>query len=242
MINKKIPHFNNDTISKNGAIVCIGFFDLVHKSHEKIFTETINLAKKNNKKSICFTFDLKPIDYIKKEYNNCWDGEFKVAFIKKEFDFDEVVLFKCSPDFIKTTAVQFIDILKKRYNVEGVVCGSDFKFGYENQGKVSDLVENFKYVLIVDRINELSTTSIKKLLFEGKIDTVNKSLEKNIAFPLLLENNKLKIKTNFLLRNGFYLVSFNDDDDEKIEINLVDNYIITEKISNKNIIYLHKKY
>jgi FAD synthase len=78
--------------------------------------------------------------------------------------------------------MMFMTWLKEVIKVEKIVEGSDFTFGKNKEGKVSDLKTFFgkKNVIILRRLNTVSSTKIRRYLADGKI----KKAQKNLLKPL----------------------------------------------------------
>ncbi len=77
--------------------------------------------------------------------------------------------------------LEFIRLLIKEFNPKLFVCGEDFRFGYKAQGtpefiKASTHVRVEMQKLVEIDGEKVSSTSVKKLLEQGKIEKVNEML------------------------------------------------------------------
>lgn len=163
-----------------GSNLCatIGNFDGVHKAHQLL----INECKKNGEKSVVITFYPHPLCVLKTNFNYCFLTNLnrKINLIRK-LNPDYLIII----EFTRTTALtrkdEFIDYLKS-IGITSIVCGKDTFFGYKNEGTISDLEKEFNVKVIDDLyVDDLkvSSSNIKKLLEEGKIELANKLLGRN---------------------------------------------------------------
>lgn len=128
-------------------------------------------------------------------------------------------LMKLSPeDFIS-------DFLTKKYNIDTIIVGFNYSFGYKGIGKVKDLIElgkkyNFKVIIqppiVLDK-QTVSSTRIRNLLAEGKVAEVDTLLGntykirgkikkgKQLGRKYDLPTANLEIDNSMLLpKNGVY--------------------------------------
>ncbi|ATZ21500.1 FAD synthetase [Mesoplasma tabanidae] len=166
---------NNIIQSQKKSCVTIGMFDAMHKYHKIIINKAQVIAKENNLESIIITFSHKP----NKEKYTLLNEEKKINFIEENFKIDKLIILNVDDNLIKTSKEKFVEILKTKLNVIKLVEGSDFRFGFEKAGDVQFLKENFgtENVFIFERDENISTSKIKELVRENKIDQIEDQLE-----------------------------------------------------------------
>lgn len=163
-----------------GSNLCatIGNFDGVHKAHQLL----INECNKIGEKSVIITFYPHPLCVLKTnfKYNFLTNLNRKIDLIRN-LGADYLLVI----EFNRTTALtrkdEFINYLKS-IGITSIVCGKDTFFGYKNEGTISDLKKEFNVKVIDDLyVNDLkvSSSNIKNLLEEGKIELANKLLGRN---------------------------------------------------------------
>lgn len=174
--------------------IALGSFDGLHLGHMSLINKVIELAKKNNDKSMIYTFKDHPLTVINKNITPklIMDNETKINILDRlGIDFACMVDFDL--DFMKMSPEEFIKQLKSKYNMLGVVVGTDFEFGYNNSGNIETLKTlgnqfDFK-VYIMDALTYedklVSSSRIRNLIAEGQIELANKMLFQ----PFMLKGN-----------------------------------------------------
>lgn len=168
----KIIDFNNFKPLNQEAIVTIGNFDGVHLGHKTILTTLISESKKEKTLAVVVVFK----NLIKTSLNILTHEE-KLNQLAKydidviiELDFDKVKLM--SPG-------DFLENLNKLVKIKHFVIGSDFHFGKAKKGNSIFLKNLYKKTIIVQRVNNISSSLIKELLQQGDIKEANRLLGYN---------------------------------------------------------------
>ncbi|AVN60299.1 FAD synthetase [Mesoplasma entomophilum] len=171
-------NINNINQSEKKSCVTIGMFDALHKYHKIIINKTELIARENDLESIIITFDHKP----NKQSETLLDEKKKIKFLKDNFKIDQLIILNVDENLIKTTKKEFVDILKTKLKTVKLVEGSDFRFGFQKSGDIQYLKNNFgeKNVFVYQRNENISTSKIKELVKENKIDQIDDELEVNI--------------------------------------------------------------
>lgn len=186
-------------------VACLGYFDGLHKAHQKLLQLTLKLAKEKKYQSLFFTFSIAPKKMVlKHQYNDLLSLEDKIELISNQ-GFDNFVIFPFNETTKKWTINQFIDYLKKM-NVEIIIVGDDFRFGFQRKGTINDLKANFSQVininLILENNERISTTYIRDLLKNKKIDLANKLLLQPYNIKgIVQKGNKLGRAINYPTAN-----------------------------------------
>ncbi len=169
---------------QEGTCITIGKFDGVHKGHRLLIEKCIDMAKEAGLKSCLFTFDTVP--------SSVTGADYKILTLKREKELifeslglDIVVEYLFDTSFKNLLPEEFIkEILIDKLNMKALFVGSDFRFGKNNLGNIDLLKElsklyNFKLDVLSKEEEEnveISSSTIKKELSEGRIDKVNKML------------------------------------------------------------------
>lgn len=122
--------------------IALGSFDGLHLGHMKLIDKAIDLAKKNDGKSMVFTFNNHPLSIINKEImpKLLMDKDTKIKVLKnKGIDILSLVTF--DKKFMNLSPEKFILNIVENYNAKGVVVGFNYRFGYKNLGDVELLKE-----------------------------------------------------------------------------------------------------
>ncbi|WP_160690201.1 bifunctional riboflavin kinase/FAD synthetase [Clostridium sp. C2-6-12] len=215
-----------EDIQSSNNYIALGSFDGLHIGHLSLIYKVVEVAKKNNGRSIVFTFKNHPKTLIDKGNvpKLLMDNDRKVEILKTH-KVDIVCFQEFNLEFMKMSPKEFIEFLVFKYNIKGFVVGFNYKFGYKNLGNVEllkSLQNEYGYELYVmgpctykDEI--VSSTRIRKALEEGDVFEASKMLSlpytisgeiihgrqigRTIGFPTA----NLKYKENFILpKEGVY--------------------------------------
>ena len=158
--------------------VTIGNFDGVHLGHQKLFSEVVQRARKNNGCSVVVTFDPHPLRVLR-------PGGIKlISTIDQKIEqidkagIDILVIIPFDRAFASTSAEQFVqNILLKTIGMSELVVGYDYAFGKGRSGDTKFLkeqgeIEGFP-VTIVEPFSKsemlVSSSKIRELVNEGRM-------------------------------------------------------------------------
>ena len=165
----------------------IGNFDGLHLGHQKLFS----LAKKYKKRSKLnigvITFEPMPKMYFNKNLKNFRISNVsqKIKILEK-LGIDFIIIKKFDKKFSKIKSHSFIKyILQNRLNAKYIFVSNNFRFGNKREGNVTQLIQyekKYKYKIIKPKPFKkknkvISSTFVRKLLSNGKIEAANKLLE-----------------------------------------------------------------
>ncbi len=205
---------------KENSCVTIGFFDGLHLGHKKIIDSLINNAKNNNLKSVVITFSDDVLSYFKVS-NAIFPLKNKIEFFE-ELNIDYLLILSIKDDFINLDANSFLNKILKPLNCQKIICGNDFSFAKNKEGNINFIKNNTNIdIEIVDDVyfnnNKVSSSYIRNLLKDGKIDIANKLLlkpffveskviqGKQIGRTINFKTANLEINDScYLLKNGVY--------------------------------------
>jgi len=215
IINKDLKDIQN-----SNNYIALGSFDGLHIGHLSLIYKVVEVAKKNNGKSMVFTFKNHPRILINKENvpKLLMDNSRKVEILTTH-KVDIVCFQEFNLEFMQMTPEEFVKFLVVKYNVKGFVVGFNYKFGYKNLGSVEllqKLQNKYGYELYVMepciyKTQVISSTRIRKSLEDGDVleaskmlslpytlsgEVINgKKLGRTIGFPTA----NLKYDENFIL-------------------------------------------
>ena len=176
----------------SASIITIGSYDGIHRGHITVIKEVVREAKKNNLKSVLITFDPHPRHIIdRKNKLSLLMGINQKIDILKTFDLDYLCIIKFDTKFSKITPEKFLSSqLIPIFNPKYFVIGYNHHFGFRRKGNADFLFKYFSdtdvHVKIVKPIsnssNDISSTSIRKLILQGKIKKANEDLGSPYGF------------------------------------------------------------
>ncbi|MBQ6434647.1 MAG: riboflavin biosynthesis protein RibF [Synergistaceae bacterium] len=166
-------------------IITIGAFDGFHRGHEKLL-EVCRENSINNDWGVV-TFYPHPSQFMNKFKHSLFTLEER-ELIRKFLGIPNFLVLKFDETFKNLTPDEFWQLLNSKIKIDGLVMGSDFKFGHERAGD-SKYLENLAIskgidrnrIFIVDVLNksDFSSSNIRKKISNGNIDEANEILGYN---------------------------------------------------------------
>ena len=169
-----------------GCAVSIGKFEGIHIGHLLILNRLKNHAGKQNIPAVVMTFDPPPIQVFRPDLNirPLCTLERKLQLLEKLL-IDAVVIIPSSKDFFKQDAESFMtEVLSEKLDAKVLVEGANFNFGNNRSGN-ADMLRSYglKHGIetgIVEQVqlgeHVVSSSGIREMLAEGKIEQVNELL------------------------------------------------------------------
>ena len=239
--------YNNLNLNQKhrSGVIAIGNFDGIHLGHQKVIIDAKKKAKKNRLPFGLMTFEPVPVMFFNKKIKNHRINslEQKKEQLKK-LRLDFLIIIKFNKNFSSLSAEEFIKkIIHKRTSCRFLYVSKNFRFGFKRKGNIETLKKyekqyNFKNVIVKPfktKRKIISSTFIRKKIRKGKIEEVNKLLNRNwsikgkvikgqkrgrkIGFPTCnLRLNSyviprlgvyaVKVKTNNISKNGIANVGY----------------------------------
>jgi riboflavin kinase / FMN adenylyltransferase len=173
------------------VIAAMGVFDGVHKGHQAVIKQAINLAKKNKGKSFVITFDMHPrtLLYPDKKIEILTSEEEKIKILK-DLGLDGIIVLYFNENMANMSAQDFFQKeLIEKIGIKGLVIGQNFKFGNKQEGDINFLKRiGIKYNCKVKAVKSLiynkktiSSTNIRKFLHEGNLKYVTTCLSRDYS-------------------------------------------------------------
>ncbi len=180
---KIVRRRRGETVSLERNAACIGFFDGVHRGHQKLIKDTVAIARKKGIASCLISFDKDPGELYNPEKHIPINTLEERIALYGSFGIDIVVLLIFDEEMMKTGKEEFIRDYLAPLNIDTLVCGFDFTFGYRGEGNAKTLQESpyRNYELIVEEEvtyygKKISSTRIREELRKGNLRLVNKLL------------------------------------------------------------------
>lgn len=222
----------NSNIEKSkNTVVTIGTFDGIHRGHRKILDELLRISKEENSRNFVITFEPHPRTVVAQKFDiRLLTTLEEKKEIFENYGIENLMVINFTKEFSKLTSEEFIrKFICDKIGARHVVIGYDHKFGRNRDGNEStlrSLGEKFGFdVTQVPPIKEndvvISSTLIRNLLLNGKVEEANSYLGRNyslsgkvvhgagrgisLGFPTanLQPNSKRKL----IPANGVYAVS-----------------------------------
>lgn len=172
---------------KKRGVVTIGVFDGVHAGHRRIIKHIVRRAKKNNLFSVVITFDPHPKEVLNPgSHPTILTGLNLKLHLIQRLGVDVVLVVRFNKTFAKMSAEKFIkEVLVDKLRAANIALGKGFRFGAGARGDISVLKKaaaSYKFgveeipLISTDDGLEISSTRIRRLLKEGKLDEAKRVL------------------------------------------------------------------
>jgi len=184
---------------QSAQVVALGVFDGVHLGHQALLRALTGLAKRTKSQPIALTFLDHPEHVIRKSKPIPYLLPRQQTFeLLLDLGADEVHFLPFTKAFSRQSPLEFIYWLLLRYNLKGVVVGTNFRFGKGAKGNVALLKRegerlDFKVVAVppVKRLGGVvSSSRIRELLQTGKVEQANQLLGRPYELDGLVAHGK----------------------------------------------------
>lgn len=159
--------------------MALGFFDGVHKGHQKVIGTASEIARKKGVKCAVMTFDPHPSVVLRSDVQQVqYITPLKEkARLIAELNVDYFFVVHFTSEFANLLPQEFIDQYIIGLNVVHVVAGFDYTYGRMGKGTMETLPfhsrNQFDYT-VVPKLSigdeKISSTSIRKHIKEGQVD------------------------------------------------------------------------
>ncbi|MCG5103446.1 bifunctional riboflavin kinase/FAD synthetase [Oceanobacillus alkalisoli] len=173
------------------TVCAIGFFDGIHKGHQRLIEKAVEVAKEKNMESAVITFHPHPSVVLKK-------GTERVQYITplrekqeilQQMNVDRLYIIKFNEELSKLSPEDFIDHFIIGLHIKHLVAGFDYSFGHKGAGNMSNISDysrgRFDYT-VIDKVTmddeKVSSTRIRDLLKQGEVATINRLLGRPLKY------------------------------------------------------------
>lgn len=167
------------------TVSAIGFFDGIHKGHQKLIETAVDEAKNRDMESAVITFHPHPSVVLKKdvEHVKYITPIREKQDILRKFNVDRLYIIKFNKDLAALSPELFVHHFIIGLNIKHLIAGFDFSYGHKGAGNMNSIEGHAKGVFthtIIDKVQcngeKVSSTKIRELLKSGNIKNVNNLL------------------------------------------------------------------
>lgn len=161
-------------------LVTIGAFDGFHKGHD----ELLNICARNsiNNDWAVISFSPHPAEYLRKIKHSLFTLNER-ELIRQFLNVPNMFILRFDDELRNLTPLEFWQLIREKFNVDGLVMGSDFHFGRDNSGSAETLKQlaesngiNKIFIAGLLQKNIYSSSLVRKKIYQGDIDSANKIL------------------------------------------------------------------
>ncbi len=210
------------------TVAAIGFFDGIHKGHQKVIKTAVTQAKNEDMESAVITFHPHPSVVLNKDIQH-------VKYITplrekqeilQQLNVDRLYIIKFNKELSLLSPQDFIDHFIKGLHIKHLIAGFDYTFGHKGQGNMSAMAsyaDGLFETTVIEKVSKfdekISSTKIRAFLRDGHVEEANELLGRNLSVRgIVIDGDKrgrtigyptanLQIATDALLpKNGVYAV------------------------------------
>ncbi|WP_373896051.1 bifunctional riboflavin kinase/FAD synthetase [Virgibacillus natechei] len=172
------------------TVSAIGFFDGVHKGHQKVIRTAVEEARRKDMESAVITFHPHPSVVLKKSTQHV---KYITPLREKEealqkLDVDRLYIIEFNKELSSLSPQVFIDHFIIGLNIKHLVAGFDYSYGHKGRGNMDVIHEHtrdkFTYTTI-DKVTlneeKISSTKIRELLKAGNMQEVSTLLGRPLS-------------------------------------------------------------
>ncbi|WP_096199405.1 bifunctional riboflavin kinase/FAD synthetase [Bacillus sp. FJAT-45350] len=175
---------HDEQIKEN--VMALGYFDGVHIGHQQVIKTAMDIAKGKNILCSVMTFSPHPREVLVRDCPKPMNYITPISEKKnviEELGVDKLYIVQFDLPFSKLTPQQFIDDYIIKLHVKHVVAGFDYTYGSLGKGTMETISFHsrgeFEHTT-VDKIQyaqeKISSTLIRELLLEGKVEEIEQYL------------------------------------------------------------------
>ncbi|OAB35775.1 bifunctional riboflavin kinase/FMN adenylyltransferase [Paenibacillus macquariensis subsp. defensor] len=168
----------------SSQVIAIGQFDGIHQGHTSVIASAVSLAKRKGIPSAVVTFNPHPKEVMGK---GDYEGYLTPLANKQELlagmGVDTMYVAQFDEDFSRVSPQDFFTGVLLPLNIDTVVVGFDFRYGYQGAGDVETLREMGLGIMNVEIISpfplegeKVSSSNIRKALQTGDLQQANEWL------------------------------------------------------------------
>lgn len=180
--------YNEDNINLSEyTAVTLGNFDGIHLGHQKLINTVLEYSKRDNLKSVVFSFYPHPVSVFKKdeEFHTILSSDEK-EYILNKMGIDIFIKYPFTKEFANYNAEDFINILFNKIKCKVLVVGENYCFGKNKSGTYETLkhfgdkhgVLVIKIPNVKDNSTRVSSTRIRESIKNKNFEETNRLLNK----------------------------------------------------------------
>ena len=203
----------NKTYTLPKLVLALGHFDGLHLAHQELIKKTVELATTNNIKSAVITFDPHPDYVLKKRAPTGYITPMKDKIaIFTTLGVDYLIIVPFTIKLSKMLSNEFEEIILGKFDIERIVIGFDYRYGYKGQGTKDTLKERYPiYVMkeITYKDEKIGSSLIRDMLINGEVEIVHKLLGQYYYINgEIVSKERLSKASNFLVVKVSFSVDY----------------------------------
>ena len=157
------------------AVICVGYFDGLHRGHMTLIRKTLQAAAERNRKSALFTFDPDPAVTVAgaRDIRHITPLAEKLRLLD-ETGIDIVYILSFTKETSQLSHQDFTSFFVRTLRPEAIICGFDYHYGMGGRGTYETLrQETVCPVYVIESVDEsgtkISSTRIIQCIQRGDV-------------------------------------------------------------------------
>ncbi|WP_334328528.1 riboflavin biosynthesis protein RibF [Companilactobacillus sp. HBUAS59699] len=174
----------NNQIPGSDIVLIMGFFDGVHRGHQKVIQRGVDLARQKGLKSVLLTFDRSPREIYQHEENYKYISTMeRKAELVEELGVDYLYFVEFTSEFASLPPQEFVDDYMVKMRTKYIVAGFDYTYGKKDIANMETLPSfakgRFEVITVPEQMindEKIGSSTIKKLILNDRVDYANELL------------------------------------------------------------------
>ncbi|HQN64117.1 MAG TPA: bifunctional riboflavin kinase/FAD synthetase [Methylophilus sp.] len=166
--------------------LAIGNFDGMHLGHQALLKHLLETASRISKIPAVMTFEPHPREFFSPQ-----DAPARLTTLREKLELlesagvEKVFVYAFSKRFAAMSAMDFMQLLRDKLNVDTVLVGEDFRFGAKRAGSLVDFVANGFDLIAMPRVDldgeRVSSTRVREALVVGNLALTERLLGRHYS-------------------------------------------------------------
>ena len=186
---------------------CIGYFDGIHKGHQKLIQTVLHICQGNDCEPALITFEPDPWVVLKGIKDVCHITPMSHRMeIGESLGIKKWIILDFDRRMAQISVEQFHEDILKRLQVKHLVCGQDFHYASKGSGSIETLshCEDFQLHVVeavLDNQQRISSTLIEQFIQQGEMQECKRQMGRKYGFPTA----NLKLEDAYIIpKKGVY--------------------------------------
>ncbi|WP_042223731.1 bifunctional riboflavin kinase/FAD synthetase [Oceanobacillus manasiensis] len=172
------------------TVTAIGFFDGIHKGHQKVIQTAVKEAKDKGMESAVITFYPHPTVVLKKDIQHV---KYLTPLREKQeilqkLEVDRLYIIEFNHELASLSPQEFVDHFLIGLHIKHMVAGFDFSYGHKGKGNMETIQEHADGAFTVTQVDKvllneekISSTKVRSLMREGQMNKVTELLGRPLS-------------------------------------------------------------
>lgn len=195
-------------------VIALGFFDGVHKGHQKVLQTAKHVAEKEGAKFDVMSFFPHPKTVLS-------DGKIKVDYLMpleekahalEALGVDRFYIVKFTKAFASLLKEEYIEAYLECFGTIHAVAGYDFSYGFRGEGAINSIESDSGGRITASRVEKvsyqgekISSTRIRSAILNGRISEVEQLMGRKYRTCAEISQGYLSLKPYYMLpQDGIY--------------------------------------